>query len=291
MARRRRAHEEEHANHERWLVSYADFITLLFAFFVVMYSISQVNESKYRVLSNTLTDVFAKQPEADLNPIQIGNAARSNPDAIIELQTTAASAPSPQQNEASPETEPDTSATQPAESLESISEKIQSALGDLIEKKLVTLKGNEDWLEITLQDSMLFASGESAVTEGAYGLLAQIAAILREQDNPVRVEGFTDNVPIRTLRFASNWELSSARAAAVVQVLIGKGLSPGKLMAAGYGEFQPVAANDTADGRARNRRVVLMVARGGDLRPNLQPVRLAPDGSRIPLDAPEPDRR
>jgi chemotaxis protein MotB len=289
MARRRRAHEEEHPNHERWLVSYADFITLLFAFFVVMYSISQVNESKYRVLSNTLTDVFAQQPAVEMNPIQVGDIARSNPDALIELQSTAVRAPTPQQTEAEPDVD---QASAPSEgSLESISDKLQGALGDLIQKGLVTLKGNEDWLEITLQDSMLFASGEAAVTEGAYGLLAQIAAILREQDNPVRVEGFTDNVPIRTPRFASNWELSSARAAAVVQVLIGKGLSPAKLMAAGYGEFQPVASNATLEGRATNRRVVLMVARGGDLRPNLQPIRLAPDGSRIPLDAPEADRR
>lgn len=288
MSRRRRAHEhEEHSNHERWLVSYADFITLLFAFFVVMYSISQVNESKYRVLSNTLTDVFAQQPAVEMNPIQVGDVARSNPDALIELQSTAVRAPVPQ----SSEIDPNEATSELPGQLQEISDKIQGALGDLIQKELVTIRGNEEWLEITLQDSMLFGSGEAAVTESAYGLLAQIAAILREQDNPVRVEGYTDNVPIRTLRFASNWELSSARAAAVVQVLIGKGLNPEKLMAAGYGEYQAVAPNSTPAGRAKNRRVVLMVAKGGDLRPKLKPMQLAPDGSRIPADAPAPDRR
>ena len=288
MSRRRRAHEhEEHSNHERWLVSYADFITLLFAFFVVMYSISQVNESKYRVLSNTLTDVFAQQPAVEMNPIQVGDVARSNPDALIELQSTAVRAPVPQ----SSEIDPNEAEAELPDQLQEISDKIQTALGDLIQKELVTIKGNEEWLEITLQDSMLFGSGEAAVTESAYGLLAQIAAILREQDNPVRVEGYTDNVPIRTPRFASNWELSSARAAAVVKVLIGKGLNPEKLMAAGYGEYQAVAPNGTPAGRAKNRRVVLMVAKGGDLRPQLKPMQLAPDGSRIPADAPAPDRR
>src|SRR5690606_22696385 len=288
MSRRRRAHEhEEHSNHERWLVSYADFITLLFAFFVVMYSISQVNESKYRVLSNTLTDVFAQQPAVEMNPIQVGDVARSNPDALIELQSTAVRAPVPQ----SSEIDPNEAEAELPDQLQEISDKIQTALGDLIQKELVTIKGNEEWLEITLQDSMLFGSGEAAVTESAYGLLAQIAAILREQDNPVRVEGYTDNVPIRTPRFASNWELSSARAAAVVKVLIGKGLNPEMLVPAGYGKYQAVAPIGTPAGRAKNPRVVLMVAKGGDLRPQLKPMQLAPDGSRIPADAPAPDRR
>ena len=284
MARRRRNHEEESHNHERWLVSYADFITLLFAFFVVMYSISQVNESKYRVLSNTLTDVFA-QPALDMNPIQLGEVARSSPNAVVEVQAAPVKAPEPEKSES------ESSPAQPQADLKKLSDKIRDALGDLIKKDLVTLKGNETWLEITLQSSMLFDSGDAAVSEGAYGVLAQIAAILREQDNPVRVEGFTDDVPIHSLRYASNWELSSARAASVVQVLIGKGLNPEKLMAAGFGQYQAVAPNATPEGRAKNRRVVLMVARGGELRPSLQPMRLAPDGSELPADAPEPDTR
>lgn len=287
MARRRQRLEQEHHNHERWLVSYADFITLLFAFFVVMYSISQVNESKYRVLSNTLTDVFAK-PSHELNQAQVVDADHGNPDALIELQAVPVKAPEPD----SALDEPRQQADRQAESdLQQLSDKIENALGDLIKKKLVTIKGSESWLEITLQSSLLFESGDAAVSEGAYDMLAQIAAILREQDNPVRVEGFTDDVPIHNQRYGSNWELSSARAASVVQVLIGKGLNPEKLMAAGYGQYQAVASNNTQEGRAANRRVVLMVARDGELRPTLKPMRLAPDGSEISADAAEPDTR
>lgn len=282
---RRRFREEEHPNHERWLVSYADFITLLFAFFVVMYSISQVNESKYRVLSNTLTDVFAKPAAVQTLP---PGEHSGNPDAIVELQSEAVKAPSPQQTEQASGSQPQPSAD---EELQALSDKLRSALGDLVDKDLVTIKGNETWLEITLRSSLLFASGDASISEGAYGMLAQIAAILREQSGPVRVEGFTDDVPIHNARYNSNWELSSARAAAVVQVLIGKGMDPEKLMAAGYGQYQAVAPNDTPDNRAKNRRVVLMVARGGELRPTLAPVGLDPKtGTIIGPEAPMPTR-
>lgn len=270
---RRKYREEEHHSHDRWLVSYADFITLLFAFFVVMYSISQVNEGKYRVLSNTFSDVFA-QPVVDDNPIQVGTLARSNPTALIELQAIPVKAPEPNSTEeaAAKSTSPD---------LEKLSAKIQAALGDLIKQDLVTVRGNESWLEITLSSSLLFDSGDASISEGAFGMLAQISAILREQSNPVRVEGFTDDVPIHTAKFGSNWELSSARAAAVVQVLVGKGMDPEKLMAVGYGQYQAVAPNKTPEERAKNRRVVLMVSRGGELRPRLPPLSLAPNGEAM----------
>lgn len=287
--RRRRFREEEHQNHDRWLVSYADFITLLFAFFVVMYSISQVNESKYRVFSNTLTDVFAK-PALDTNPIQIGENARSNPNAVIEVQANPVKAPVPQETEeanaAQHEKAEDAQQARQKQNLQKLSDKIRAALGDLIDKNLVELRGNESWLEITLSSSMLFDSGDASISEGAFGTLAQIAAILREQNNPVRVEGFTDDVPIRTARFQSNWELSSARAAAVVQVLIGKGMDPEQLMAAGFGQYQAVAPNSSVEGRAKNRRVVLMVSNGGKLRPSLAPVGLDPKTGAI--TEPEP---
>jgi chemotaxis protein MotB len=278
---RRRYREEEHQNHERWLVSYADFITLLFAFFVVMYSISQVNESKYRVFSNTLTDVFAK-PALDTNPIEVGETARTNPSAMIEVQVDPVKAPSPQQTE-----EENAAQRKQADNLQKLSDKIRSALGDLIDKDLVTVKGNETWLEITLRSSLLFKSGDASISEDAFAMLAQIAAILREQDNPVRVEGFTDDVPIHNARFNSNWELSSARAAAVVQVMLAKGMNPENLVAAGFGQYQAIAPNTTEEGRAKNRRVVLMVANGGTLRPQLAPVGLDPKTGAITEPEPE----
>jgi chemotaxis protein MotB len=259
----RRKHVEEHTNHERWLVSYADFITLLFAFFVVMYSISQVNESKYRVLSNTLEDAF-NQPELAVDPIQIGEKARSNPTNLVQLN---ANATKTKDGEGGPEN----AANMPDE-FKQVATKIAEAFGDLMKQGLVTLRGNEEWLEIEMKSSLLFDSGDATLSNNALELLGQVAAILREQKNAVRVEGFTDNVPIHTPRYPSNWELSSARAAAVVQLFVEEGIDAGRLVAAGYGEFQPVGPNDTPENRTKNRRVVLMISKTGDVRPSLQPI-------------------
>ena len=279
----RRKHAEEHVNHERWLVSYADFITLLFAFFVVMYSISQVNESKYRVLSNTLTDAF-NQPELQVRPIEVGEVAKSNPLNFVELSAKAIKdkdGVGDNEHEQSAET-PDSSEI--PEQFKEISNKIEQALGALIRQNMVTLRGNEQWLEIEMRSSLLFDSGDATLGNKALELLGQIAEILKGQQVPVRVEGFTDNVPIKSARFPSNWELSSARAAAVVQLFIEEGIDPGKLMATGYGEFQPIAPNDTPENRTKNRRVVLMISKTGELRPRLQPI--APDQA-APGPAPE----
>ncbi len=259
----RRKHVEEHVNHERWLVSYADFITLLFAFFVVMYSISQVNEGKYRVLSNTLTDAF-NQPEMAVHPIQIGEVAKSNP---VNLVALSAMAIKDKEGQGGGENESDI-----PEQLKQISDKIEQALGELIKQNMVTLRGNEQWLEIEMRSSLLFDSGDATLSNSARELLGQISTILRDEKIPVRVEGFTDNIPIHSARYPSNWELSSARAAAVVQLFMSLGLEPTKLMATGYGEFQPIMPNDTQEGRAKNRRVVLMISKTGELRPQLKEV-------------------
>lgn len=271
----RRKHIEEHTNHERWLVSYADFITLLFAFFVVMYSISQVNESKYRVLSNTLEDAF-NQPELAIDPIQIGEKARSNPTNLVALS---ANATKTKDGDGGPE-----NATGMPDEFKNVANKIAEALGDLMSQGLVTMRGNEEWLEIEMKSSLLFDSGDAALSNKALELLGQIAAILREQKNAVRVEGFTDDKPIHTVRYPSNWELSSARAAAVVQLFVEEGIDANRLVAAGYGEAQPVVPNDTAENRTKNRRVVLMISKTGELRPQLKPVEpaAAPDANATP---------
>lgn len=267
----RRKHYEEHTNHERWLVSYADFITLLFAFFVVMYSISQVNESKYRVLSNTLENAF-NQPELSVRAVQIGERARSNPARLIELNDDAAQTKdgANTSEKDGPEAAGLANADKMPDELQQVADKITEAFGDLLTQGLVTLRGNEEWLEIEMKSSLLFDSGDATLSNKALELLGQIAAILREQRKAVRVEGFTDSVPISNSRYPSNWELSSARAAAVVQLFIEEGIRPDRLVAAGYGEFQPIAPNDTPENRARNRRVVLMISRTGDVRPALK---------------------
>lgn len=276
----RRRHTEEHTNHERWLVSYADFITLLFAFFVVMYSISQVNESKYRVLSNTLEDAF-NQPELSLRPIQVGETARSNPTNLIELEADTI-------EEKIGQSGGDQSGVEKQGELpdefKQIADKIERAFGDLMKQDLVTLRGNEEWLEIEMSSSLLFDSGDATLSGNALELLGKVAAILEDQSNAVRVEGFTDDVPIHTVRYPSNWELSSARAAAVVQLFIDEGLDASRLVAAGYGEFQPVVPNDSPENRARNRRVVLMISKTGALRQQLNPINTVP----APIDAGPP---
>ncbi|WP_017939583.1 flagellar motor protein MotD [Zestomonas thermotolerans] len=241
MARRR--HHEEHENHERWLVSYADFITLLFAFFVVMYSISSINEGKYKILSETLVGVF-NQPDRSIKPIPVGEERPRTP---------------PQE----PESE---SGIHETRALQDIAESMREALGELIDGGQVTVRGHETWVEIELSSALLFSSGDAIPANQAFGILEKVAKVLAPYRNPVRIEGFTDDRPIATAQFPSNWELSAARAASVVRMLIMNGVAPERLAAVGYGEFQPVADNSTAEGRARNRRVVLVVSRNLDVR-------------------------
>lgn len=249
MARRR--HHEEHENHERWLVSYADFITLLFAFFVVMYSISSVNEGKYKILSDSLVGVFS-QADRSVKPIPIGEERpRTTEPDISQVDD-----PSGESSAGNPTLDP----------LELIAQGMREAFGDLIANEQLTVRGNELWIEIELNSSLLFPSGDALPNDQAFQLIDKVAGILAPFDNPIHVEGFTDNLPISTDKFPTNWELSAARAGSVVRMLAAQGVNPSRLAAVGYGEFQPVADNATAEGRSRNRRVILVVSRNLDVR-------------------------
>jgi len=242
MARRRRRNHEEHENHERWLVSYADFITLLFAFFVVMYSISSINESKYKVFTESLEGVFS-EPERSSKPIQIGQ------------ERPRANAPG--------------GVNETVDPLENIGQSMQEAFGDLVNSGQISLRGNEMWLEIELNSSLLFPSAGAMPNDNAFALVEKIAKILAPYKNPIRVEGFTDNLPIGSGGYPTNWELSTARASSIVRLLAIHGVEPGRLSAVGYSEFRPLADNATTSGRARNRRVVLAVSRDFDIRRNM----------------------
>lgn len=249
---RRRAHEEPE-NHERWLVSYADFITLLFAFFVVMYSISSLNEGKYKILSDSLVGVF-NQVDRAVKPIPIGEERpRTTEPDVSQID------------------EPHSS-QEPVDSLQSIMQSMQEAFADLIDAKQLTVRGNELWVEIELNSSLLFPSGDALPNDHAFELLEKVAGILAPFDNPIHVEGFTDNLPISTNKFPTNWELSAARAGSVVRMLAADGVDPSRLAAVGYGEFQPIADNATAEGRARNRRVILVISRNLDVRRSISGV-------------------
>lgn len=253
MARREIVEEPEHL--ERWLVSYADFITLLMAFFVVMYSISSVNDGKYRILSDTLSEAF-RTPERSLDPIQVGDMARAfdqNDSSIIELASGGG-------------TSTEGNLAGPTEQLQEIQSSMEELFRDLIQDDLISVNGNELWVEIEMKSGLLFSSGSAIPSADAEIILDEVANIVRDYPNPVHVEGFTDNVPIRTEAFPSNWELSAARSAAIVRLMSDGGVAPERMAAVGYGEFQPVASNDDENGRSQNRRVVLVISRNLNIR-------------------------
>lgn len=269
MGRKRKKYEE-HENHERWVVSYADFITLLFAFFVVMYSISSVNEGKYRVLSQTLTDAF-QEPKRSLDPIQIGELARGD-------------AQSPGKAENSPIELPIKSASrvqgadidkrlaQAASELHGEEQRlgylatvIEDILADYVEQSLVEVKISDNRIMVDMKDKMLFPSGSAQLSRSALQVLRDLSQILANLPNQIQVEGNTDDRPIHTEEFPSNWELSAARAASVVHLMARMGIAPQRMSAIGYGEYRPVASNDSEEGRQKNRRVTLVVLGRNDL--------------------------
>lgn len=281
MARRKK--HEEHENHERWLVSYADFITLLFAFFVVMYSVSSVNEGKYRVLSDSLTAAFRAPPHSS-ELVQLGERSEG-PGIAVPVQgiPSLIALPIPEYPEPQPDFKeqtktPDSDVFDTTDNLTQaagdgvdtqiaqIADEIITAMGSLIEDDLISVRRDKRWLEVEIKSSILFPSGSSRLAPAAFGMLESLAQILARFPNPIHVEGFTDNIPIHTVQFLSNWELSAARAASVVHLFTDYGVAPNRMAAIGYGEYKPMSDNDTPEGRAKNRRVVLVVMPGVDPR-------------------------
>jgi chemotaxis protein MotB len=261
---RRKHSEEEHVNLERWLVSYADFITLLFAFFVVMYAISSINEGKYRVLSESLSAVF-KEPQKDhnlghtLEPIQIGQLKKGQ-DLLGDPAALDGSASSESTTEAAEGLE-----TEYAR-LESLADRIEAALSPYILDDLVAIKRHELWVEVEMKSGLFFSSGKADLSKESLPILYRLSEIFREIDNTIHVEGHTDNLPINTPEYPSNWALSSARAAVVVNQLMRNGIDPRRMAAIGYGEHHPVADNGTEEGRYQNRRVVIVLMSHGAAR-------------------------
>ncbi len=257
MARKKR--EEEHVNHERWLISYADFITLLFAFFVVMYAVSSVNEGKYRVLSDSLSAAF-NEPKRSMEPIQVGQLLRteqSSSSAIGEGQGSGLLSLPQIPNLEQSQTEADHQ--KGIEALNDISSMIAGTLSDFIDRGDIEITRNDLWIEIDIKSSLLFPSAMATLQPGAVKILKSLSSILKSYQNPIHVEGFTDSIPIKTTVFPSNWELSASRAASVVQLLTQTGMNPSRMAAIGYGPYRPIASNDTAEGRSKNRRIVLVV--------------------------------
>ena len=307
MARKKRI--EEHENHERWLVSYADFITLLFAFFVVMYSISSVNEGKYRVLSDSMVAAF-RDPVRSLSPIQVGNPLRSPAQSksildhnkqIMEifkvpLQRESAQQAEDKKSPREPQTMRDETGDEEDldEAAQQLADSIEAAMAELVDDGLIDVRRDKRWIEVEIKSSILFNSGSSELSAKSVPVLRKLAEKIQPLDNVIHVEGFTDNIPINNFEFISNWELSASRAASVVHLFTRLGIDPQRMAAIGYGEFRPIAGNDTATGRAKNRRVVLVIMSGSDARisqrlDHLQTTREGkPELVSEPVQQPEP---
>ena len=225
---------------DRWLVSYADFMTLLFAFFTTLYAISTVDEQKLAPLASSLQAAFDVAPA--------GTPSLVPPAMLVPPVTPAGPAATP----AGP------AATRA--NLEAVRQQLEAALAEAIAAGRVEIVQDARGLVLSLPDDAVFDTARADVTTPARDVIGRIAATLQPLAEDVRIEGHTDDVPIRTTRYASNWELSTARASAVVAFLIEQaGIAPERLSAAGYGEFHPRVANDTAANRMRNRRVDIVV--------------------------------
>jgi chemotaxis protein MotB len=277
---RKKAHEE-HVNAEAWAIPYADLLVLLLAFFVVLYSISAVNEGKYRVLSDSMVAAFRATPKSP-EPIQIGETMRARREVGTETitppiplgmsQMSAALTEEPLVDELRPDLPLEAmlhlaglGADDLADAMSAMSEmadQIEEAMSPLIEDELIKVNRNRFWLEVEINTSILYASGSARLSPQAIPVLEQLAEILRRFPNRIHVEGHTDTVPINTPVFPSNWELSSGRAASVVHLFTRNGVDPANMAAIGYGEYRPLAENTTAEGRQRNRRVVIVVLAG-----------------------------
>lgn len=240
MARRRK--RIDHDNHERWLISYADFITLLFAFFVVMYSISSVNEGKYKVFSDSLSVAFTNQlrPTAEIPAISPQEQMLRT---LVDRRTARLGE---QQRKIQ-------------EHMKKIAGNLNQVMAPMISQGQVNVVQTRRGVVLDISASALFRAGEAAVQPGSVVVLKQVASVLAREDHAIEVEGHTDDIPISTPQFPSNWELSSARASSVVRILIDNGIQAKRLTAVGLAANQPLAPNDSPENRARNRRVTITI--------------------------------
>jgi chemotaxis protein MotB len=254
-------HGEEHENDERWLLTYSDMITLLMALFMVLFSISSVNTSKFESLQRAMQDAFSGK-------ILSGGKSIQQTGSETQAERPAASPPIPaiqaitQQLDAAKKSSSQSSAKE-NEDFKALKQKIDSyAREHGLTAKLETTVARRGLVIRLLTDKVLYDSGTATLNPSATPLLDRIASLLRtEFDHPIVVEGHTDDQAIANARFPTNWELSTARATAVVRFLIRDHVAPGRLGASGYGAMHPLTSNATAAGRSRNRRVEIVLTR------------------------------
>jgi chemotaxis protein MotB len=244
MSRRKR--RATRPSHDRWLVSYADFITLLFAFFVVLYSTAQVDRKKVSQLSTAIQVAFQ---QLGAHP-----AAPSTIQEFVDLNKPAPATALPSNQETT--------------DLNGLRKELERALIPEISRGDVALRNGRDGLVISLRETGFFDSGSAGVKAASQPAFSRIATLLGEGQYNIRIEGHTDNVRIHNTQYSSNWELSTARSTEMIRLLVVKyGLDPRRLSASGYGEYHPIASNSTEAGRALNRRVDLVVPGKGEPEP------------------------
>ncbi|HEY8085204.1 MAG TPA: flagellar motor protein MotD [Methylophilaceae bacterium] len=263
MARRKK-HAEEHENLERWLVSYADFITLLFAFFVVLYALSILNTSKYKALAESLRASFDYTTSPDNQP---------SPGQSSMGQTTVTVQPN------KPEIAPaeDQKKQQERQNMKAIASDVQQALETLVREGKVQVTETARGISIEINASVLFDTAKADLHSESISALSAVAQVLAKDNHQIQVEGHTDNQPISSFVFPSNWELSAARSGSVIRLFEKNGVDGGRMVAIGYADKRPVAPNDTPESRARNRRVTIMVLAEGGNNSGVQGTGLAPD--------------
>ncbi len=235
MKRKKKQHHDEHVD-ETWLLPYSDMLTLLLALFIVMFAMSEVDNQKFVRLSQQFNIIFSSSvlPDGGSSSVPSEKAAQTDvTDGILE-----------------------------GEKMNEVKSMLEAQIKEMgySDKVVVDLSGQG--LAISIQDVVLFNSGEAEIIKEYSPLLLHISDLLEDLDNDIEVAGYTDNVPINNGKFRSNWELSSMRAINVMNFMVDQGkLQPGRFSIKAYGEYQPKFDNSTAEGRAKNRRIEVFVAR------------------------------
>ena len=269
MMRRRLRHNTSKNQHtERWLVSYADYMTIMFAFFVVMYAIAISKNEDFQILSDSLEQVFEKSARQQQ---QVGTGVNGTGILTdrVSTENDILYGESIRKEEQGPELLDGQSETSNIEKkhlgkpLDSLLTKLQSALIDEIRDGEASLELHQDWLIIELSSGMLFSSGSAVAQQRAKQVVGLVKDIIAPVDNSIRVRGYTDNEGIRNEMFRSNWELSVARATSVLVELESLGINPARMAIEGYGQYSPFVSNDTEQGRAENRKVVVALSKYG----------------------------
>jgi chemotaxis protein MotB len=246
---RRRSFDEDQENHDRWLISYADFITLLFAFFVVMYGVSSVNQKKYEQLSSAIGTAFSG---TNLKPTTAALTANAG-DKILPGQNKSFIKPLPLSHLYQEKIKRE------HENMTRMGIQLSNKLATFIKDEKISVLQDNHGVRINIKDSLLFDPGSDELSDSAQKLLVDIAAELKDNPHAIQVEGHTDNIPIHSNQFFSNWELSALRATTVVRTMHAAGIDESRLSALGFAASRPISDNNTATGRAQNRRVSLLI--------------------------------